>query len=262
MTMYNDGTYLRFTDGTVLSSANVAWSGISGFPGLSAFSNNINAFNGPGGIGAGQTSGGNCGNVGYGLRVNTYQSGQYVYMQWYTAYNCYNCNCNCNCGKIICTKLYELGLLEKTVFEADQAFGAKLVQERPDIYNGYRAWAEIVVDWMEGRGPNMLPWLGKHGQEITKQWAINWAHDIATPWAEEMAFEMGKHPIGSITGKLLTAAGLPICKTIGLWQRYVGPSKKPAGFIKGASLVAIFVMFKTVVEFGRLIEKTKELKHV
>jgi hypothetical protein len=262
MTVYNDGTYLHFSDGSTLSTANIAWSQISGQPGLSSFSNNINALNGPGGIGAGQTGGGNCGNIGYGLRVNTYQSGQYVYMQWYTYYNCYNCNCNCNCGKIICTKLYQLGLLEKSVFEADQAFGARLIKERPDIYNGYRAWAEIVVDWMEGKGPNILPWLSKErAHKILQTWAINWAHDIATPWAEEMAYLMGKKESGSLTGKMLTAAGLPICKLVGLWQRHLGPSKKPTGFIKGISLVAVFVMFKAVVELGRTLEKVKEFKY-
>jgi len=262
MTMYYDGTYLRFTDGTVLSSANIAWSGISGRPTyLSQYSNNIGALY-PGGFGAGQSGGGNCGNIGYGQAVYTYQSGTAAYMQWWTYYNCYNCNCNCNCGKIICTKLYELGLMDRKIYLADQAFGAKLVKERPDIYNGYRAWAEIVVDWMEGKGPNMAPWLGNKGQEFTKQWAITWAHDIATPWAEEMAYTMGKKDTGSITGKMLTAAGIPICKAVGVWQRWFRPSKKPAGFVKGLALVLIFILFKAVVEFGRSIDRIKELRYV
>lgn len=176
-------------------------------------------------------------------------------------YNCDTVNCfthDCNCSKIICTKLHSLGLLPTEIFLADQEFGAKLIKERPDIYNGYRAWAEIVVDWMDGSGPNILPWLPEsRSQQILKDWAIAWAKDIATPWAEEMAYSMGKTDQGSITGKMLTAAGIPICKAVGLWQRLVGPSTKPAGFIKGISLVAVFVAFRGIVAVGQLFETLK-----
>lgn len=161
-------------------------------------------------------------------------------------------------GKIICTKLYELGLMDRAIYEADQAFGAQLLEQNPDVYNGYRAWAEIVVDWMNGEGPNMLPWLPKErSMQITRDWSIKWAKDIATPWAEEMAYAMGKKDSGSLTGRMITAVGTPICKVVGVWQRLIGPSKKPAGFIKGLSLIAIFALFKLVVEVCRLVEGKK-----
>ena len=175
----------------------------------------------------------------------------------------YNClsdqNCftyNCNCSKIICTKLFDLGLMKQNIFEADQAFGEKLIQTNPDIYNGYRAWAEIVVDWMEGKGPKMMPWMSdEEFGEAAKKWSVGWAYDIATPWAEEMAYLMGEKETGSLTGKMIMGFGIPICKVVGVWQRWFGPSKKKPGFIKGAALVVIFVMFKLVAELGRLIEK-------
>jgi len=174
----------------------------------------------------------------------------------------YNCladqNCfsyNCNCSKIICTKLYEYGLMPRKIFEADQEFGTKLLETNPDIYNGYRAWAEIVVEWMEGKGPKMMPWMSDEQFSISaKKWSTSWALDIATPWAEEMAYIMGAKEKGSLTGKLMFAFGIPICKTIGVWQRWFGPSKKKTGFIKGAGLIFIFVMFKIISEIGRLIE--------
>ena len=160
--------------------------------------------------------------------------------------------------KIICTKLYELGLMSEEIYLADQAFGAELIQRSPDIYNGYRAWAEIVVDWMDGTGPKMMPWMSDEDFSVAaKKWSIAWAQDIATPWAEEMAFKMNKKSKGSLTGRMITAAGIPICKVVGMWQRIIGPSKKPAGFGKGLSLVAVFIMFKTVAELGRTIEKLK-----
>jgi len=161
-------------------------------------------------------------------------------------------------GKIICTKLYELGLMSKEIYLADQAFGAELVQVRPDVYNGYRAWAEIVVDWMDGAGPKMMPWMtDEEFSAAAKLWSTAWAVDIATPWAEEMAYKMGKKESGSLTGRMITATGIPICKVVGVWQRVFGPSKKPAGFVKGAMLIPVFVLFKLVAELGRLIESKK-----
>jgi hypothetical protein len=175
----------------------------------------------------------------------------------------YNCvsdnNCfsyNCNCSKIICTKLFEIGLMKQSIFEADQAFGEQLIKTNPDIYNGYRAWAEIVVDWMDGKGPKMMPWMSDEDfSAAAKKWSTTWAYDIATPWAEEMAYMMGEKETGSLTGKMIMAFGIPICKVIGVWQRWFGPSKKQPGFIKGLGLVVIFVMFKLVAEIGRMIEK-------
>jgi hypothetical protein len=158
-------------------------------------------------------------------------------------------------AKIICTKLHELELMSEEIYLADQAFGAELIRTNPDIYNGYRAWAEIVVDWMNGGGPKMMPWMSDEDFNVAiKKWSTVWAQDIATPWAEEMAFKMGKKETGSLTGRMITAAGIPICKAVGVWQRAFGPSKKPAGFGKGLMLIPIFVMFKLVAELGRAIE--------
>jgi hypothetical protein len=158
-------------------------------------------------------------------------------------------------GKIICTKLYELGLMSEDIYLADQAFGAQLLASRPDIYNGYRAWAEIVVDWMSGQGPMMMPWMSKEKfASAAKTWSVTWAQDIATPWAEHMAYKMGKLQKDNLTGRMITAAGIPICKAVGAWQRIFGPSKRPAGFVKGAMLIPVFVLFKLIVKLGKLIE--------
>ena len=158
-------------------------------------------------------------------------------------------------GKIICTRLYELGLMSKEIYLADQAFGEELVKIRPDIYNGYRAWAEIVVDWMDGQGPKMMPWMSDDEfSKAAKKWSTQWAKDIATPWAEEMAYQMKQSMLPNNTGKAIMAIGTPICKIVGVWQRVFGPSKKPAGFGKGLMLIPVFVLLKLVAELGRLIE--------
>ena len=158
--------------------------------------------------------------------------------------------------KIICTKLYELGLMSKEIYEADQAFGAELVKLNPDIYNGYRAWAEIVVDWIDGKGPDILPWLSEQrSKQIVQQWSTSWAQEIATPWAEEMAYKMGRRESSNFTGKVIMTMGTPICKAVGVWQRVIGPSKKPAGFGKGLMLIPVFAALKTVVVLGKLFKQ-------
>ncbi len=159
-------------------------------------------------------------------------------------------------SKIICTKLYELGLMDKDIYLADQAFGARLIQSHPDIYNGYRAWAEIVVDWMNGQGPKMMPWMSdQQFSKAAKKWSVSWAQDIATPWAESMAYQIGQRESDNFTGKMITLVGTPICKVVGVWQRVFGHSQQPAGFVKGAMLIPVFVLLKIVAVLGKLIQR-------
>lgn len=180
-------------------------------------------------------------------------------------YNCTNNqNCfsyNCNCSKIICTKLYEVGLLPKDVFEADQAFGELLKVNNPDVYNGYIAWAQIVVDWMSGKGPKMMPWMSdEEFSKAAQKWSTSWAETIATPWADYMAYKMGLKQTINKTGFVLMMVGIPISKAVGVWQRVFGKSTKPTGFGKGLMLIAIFVLLKTIVEIGKLFgQKTESL---
>lgn len=105
-------------------------------------------------------------------------------------------------AKIICTKLYELGLMPKNIYDADQAFGKKLVNDSPETYYGYVRWAKNIVDLMSR---NDL--LGKT--------AIFCAYHIATPWSLAMAEEMGQPVKSSWFGKFLMKRGLQFCKLVG-----------------------------------------------
>ena len=49
--------------------------------------------------------------------------------------------------------------------------------------------------------------------------------------------------------------GTPICKAVGVWQRVIGPSKRPAGFGKGLMLIPVFVALKTVAVLGKLFTR-------
>jgi hypothetical protein len=150
--------------------------------------------------------------------------------------------------KIICTKLYELGLLSKKIFEADQKFGKKLSQQNPEVYYGYIAWAKTVVDWMNGKGPQCMFWIKdkKKRNKAQKELSIKWAKAIATPWAKHMAYLMGVEKKDNLAGKVIMALGKPICKVVGRWQTIFGKSKKPAGLIQGYSLWLLFAIFRLI----------------
>jgi len=159
-------------------------------------------------------------------------------------------------GKIICTKLYQIGLMEESIYAADQEFGKILLEKSPDIYHGYKAWAQIVVDWMDGNGPNILPWMSEENRRFTIQnWSTKWAYSIATPWSQEMAFKMGKRETGSITGKVLMCVGTPICKAVGMWQRIVGKSDKKVNALQAACMLPVFAIFNVIAKVGKVLEK-------
>jgi hypothetical protein len=105
-------------------------------------------------------------------------------------------------GKIICTKLHELGKMPREIYEADQAFGAILVQESPETYHGYACWAQPVVRWM-----SRDDWFGK--------FVVFAAYHIATPWSKAMAQEMGVKVESGWFGRFLMKQGLKVCRAIG-----------------------------------------------
>lgn len=251
-----DNGYIAFGDGSTLGTGNVPWANIYGKPSIVPANTK---YNGNETIGRGIYSGNNPRNGADCNCSQINQTGTYISFDAGTGWDLYyyydncDCNCRCKCGKVICTKLHELGLLPKEIYEADQEFGVWLATNHPDVFNGYRAWADVCVLWMSGNGPNILPWIRDEAKrhEIMKNWSITWAQNVATPWANQIA---GRK---SITGAFLMAAGLPICKAVGMWQRVFGKSTKPAGFFTSVSIVAMIGLFKLVVDLGRLVERSK-----
>ncbi len=104
-------------------------------------------------------------------------------------------------GKIICTKLHELGKMPTEIYEADQAFGAMLVNESPETYQGYACWAQHVVRWM-GR------------DDLFGKFVVFAAYHIATPWSKAMAQEMGVKVESGWFGRFLMKQGLKVCRAI------------------------------------------------
>lgn len=105
-------------------------------------------------------------------------------------------------GKIICTKLHEIGLMPSHIFEADQDFGRQMAKQNPTAMAGYHALARPVVDLMSK--PGVV------GKVVTKL-----AYWIATPWANEMARRMGVHERKTVAGWVLMEGGVRLCSLVG-----------------------------------------------
>lgn len=112
-----------------------------------------------------------------------------------------------NGEKIICVELYRQGLMEPSIFEADEEFGRLLKNRMPKVLICYQFWAKPVVQKMQS------------SKEFTK--AVN---IFAKPWTFEMAHIMGKREKGNFFGKILMVVGIPICYLIGdiLTGGYIG----------------------------------------
>lgn len=134
--------------------------------------------------------------------------------------------------KIICAKLNELGFFEDDINTADQEFGRLLRDNHPEVFNGYLAWAQTVVDWMEGNGPKVIPFISEETHKrIESELTIKYLNKLARPWAEEMAYRMGVRKESSLAGKIIMGVGLPICWVVGkLGFKPVEKSSKLRGY--------------------------------
>lgn len=129
--------------------------------------------------------------------------------------NCYSYNCNCNCSKIICTKLYEIGMMPRKIFVADQEFGNRLRETDPEVYEGYVRWASVIVAGMEGRSPDFMFWYPKDVRKQAEQEStINWAYKVAKPWSEHMAYLMGVVPKDNNVGRIIMKLGRPLSRLV------------------------------------------------
>lgn len=95
-------------------------------------------------------------------------------------------------GTVICTELFKQGYYPLSVYEADQSYGLKMMNEKPHIYTGYRFMADPVVSLMQ------------KSRTFTKFVAF-----FALPWALNMAGEK------NVLGAVISMVGEPVCGFIG-----------------------------------------------
>lgn len=85
--------------------------------------------------------------------------------------------------------------MDEVTWAADDRFGKSLP---PHVLKGYQAWARPLVKRMR-RSP------------VVNHTVIA----LATPWVQHMAFKMGVREQDSRIGRVLMAAGWPLCSLIG-----------------------------------------------
>ena len=101
---------------------------------------------------------------------------------------------------VICTALYDLGLLDKDIFELDRVYGS---QVDIDVYNGYYLWAKPIADYIRTDALGAR-FMRKYMAWWPQSWALHMAHLI----------EPEKYKPNRI-GQITMAIGNPLCKIIG-----------------------------------------------
>lgn len=102
-------------------------------------------------------------------------------------------------GTVICTELYKQGYYTNELYMRDIAYGAWVRSTKPEVYVGYRMWADYVVSGMQ------------KSKLFTKVVAL-----LAVPWAKNMAGESNK------LGAFISFIGEPICSIIGTFTIKLG----------------------------------------
>ena len=101
-------------------------------------------------------------------------------------------------GTVICTELYQQGLMDQQTFEADQKFGKLVSQHNPYVMIGYWTLAVPVVKLM------------RKSYAVTK--LVNL---FAAPWAKEMASRVNPSLPGDRFGAVIMFVGVGLCGFLG-----------------------------------------------
>lgn len=102
-------------------------------------------------------------------------------------------------GTVICTELYKQGYYTNEIYMHDIAYGVWIRHYKPEVYIGYRLWADYVVAGMQ------------KSNLFTKLVAM-----IAVPWAKNMAGEY------NLVGQITSLVGESICGVLGKLSTKLG----------------------------------------
>lgn len=106
-------------------------------------------------------------------------------------------------GTVICTALYEMGILPEDIYNLDSQFGQRVSLKDPELGDGYRLWATPVAEYIKGN-------------TIGSKIALSIVAPLAKAWAQEMAHIMKPEEYKSnMIGKALMIIGHPISRAIG-----------------------------------------------
>ena len=160
-------------------------------------------------------------------------------------------SCGCNC--IICTKLYQMGLMDEDTFLADQMFGEALRSTDPEVYDGYIRWAKHVVNWLSGDTPNVMIWIRDLEKRRKRELELTTkiTHRIATPWAQHMQYLMGMREKDNFAGKMIMAVGRPISKLVAKLPRSKPLAEENISRFTSCAMIGLFfVLYSISKVFG------------
>jgi len=98
----------------------------------------------------------------------------------------------------ICTALYEMGDMKKSIYKYDQIYGKRV---DPNVYRGYCVWGRYVATKLRDRGI-----------------VYKIAKPLALGWARQMAFDLskGKHGNNNKVVKVISRIGESVCYALGV----------------------------------------------
>lgn len=100
-------------------------------------------------------------------------------------------------GRVICTHLVKVGLLDRRLWELDVEFTATRLS--PSVVRGYHCWAIPYVRLMR-----------------RNKWAERLMLPLARWRAEEIAFQLGERRRPNYLGKAVRLLGEPFCWFVGV----------------------------------------------
>jgi hypothetical protein len=100
-------------------------------------------------------------------------------------------------GTVICTELHDQGLMTEEEYLDEFVFGKIVEERRPDVYAGYRIFADPVVRFM------------KRHKLFSRFVAV-----LVRQWAKEMKFLVRGAGKGSFVGKIINTVGFRVCSRL------------------------------------------------
>ncbi len=134
-------------------------------------------------------------------------------------------------GKVICTELYNLGIMSKETYEMDVKYAAEHFSR--EALNGYQAWAISVVKVM------------RTNSEV-KEKVIPLVNDLM----EEIAYRSGKSETGNEIGRLFLDEAIPHFERIG---KYIDEPNWRDLFIDKSFLSYITSIFQKESEYDKIV---------
>ena len=106
-------------------------------------------------------------------------------------------------GSVICTALFNKGLLSKEIFMLDTQYGLMLESSQPEVTYGYRKMATPLATYIQ---------KDTLGATIVRTLVA----PVAKTWANEMAHQMQPENYkGNLLGKAIIKLGYPVCAFVG-----------------------------------------------